>query len=200
MENIIGYSSDTTNVMFGSQNSVSQLLKSDVRHVHVVKCTPAQEIDPQKIEKYVPLNQVCLGLMTSQSLQETKAGARPNDVQMFQRDCRNFLIEGIIQVKQRFDLKQDILDTVECTLPINAFNLKPPSLNSIAVKLPYLKDIVDLNELDLQWRKHPFEDGLNPTLTWEEYWLKLKSAKLPSGDPKYSQLITFLGLIASFPF
>lgn len=39
MDNIIGYSSDTTNVMFGSQNSVSQLLKSDVRHVHVVKCS-----------------------------------------------------------------------------------------------------------------------------------------------------------------
>ena len=60
--------------------------------------------------------------------------------------------------------------------------------------------MVDLNELDLQWRKHPFEDGLSPTLTWEEYWLKVKSAKFPSGDPKYPQLITFLGLMASFPF
>ena len=39
MDNIIGYSSDTTNVMFGAHNSVSQLLKSDVRHVHVVKCS-----------------------------------------------------------------------------------------------------------------------------------------------------------------
>ena len=39
MDNFIGYSSDTTNVMFGAHNSVSQLLKSDVRHVHVVKCS-----------------------------------------------------------------------------------------------------------------------------------------------------------------
>ena len=184
----------------GQVQKLKKGMASNFMDVEYVRSTPAEEIDPQKIEKYVPLNQVYLGLMATQSLQEIKAGARPNDVQMFQRDCRNFLIEGIIQVKQRFDLKQDILDIVECTLPINAFNLKPPSLNSIAIKLPYLKDIVDLNELDLQWRKHPFEDGLNPTLTWEEYWLKVKSAKLPSGDPKYPQLITFLGLMASFPF
>ena len=185
------------------RGQVQKLIKgmaSDFMNFEYVRSTPAQEIDPQKIEKYVPLNQVYMGLMASQSLQEIKAGARPNDAQMFQRDCRNFLIEGIIQVKQRFDLKQDILDIVECTLPINAFNLKPPSRNSIAIKLSYLKDIVDLNELDLQWRKHPVEDGLNPTLTWEEHWLKVKSAKFPPGDPKYPQLITFLGSMASFPF
>lgn len=39
MENIIGYSSDTTNVMFGERNSVSQLLKSEHKNVHVVKCS-----------------------------------------------------------------------------------------------------------------------------------------------------------------
>ena len=185
------------------RGQVEKLIKgmaSDFMDVKYVKSTPAEEINPEKIEKYVPLGQVYTGLMASQSLQEIKAGANPNDVQMFLHDCRNFLIEGIIQVKQRFDLKQEILDIVECTLPENAFNLKPPSLHSIAMKLPYLKDMVDLNELDLQWRKHPFEDGLNSTLTWEEYWLKVKNAKLPSGDLKYPQLITFLGLMASFPF
>lgn len=39
MENIIGYSSDTTNVMFGERNSVSQLLKAEYKNVHVVKCS-----------------------------------------------------------------------------------------------------------------------------------------------------------------
>jgi hypothetical protein len=39
MKNIIGYSSDTTNVMFGEHNSVSQLLKSEVPHVKLVKCS-----------------------------------------------------------------------------------------------------------------------------------------------------------------
>ena len=38
MSNIIGYSSDTTNVMFGQYNSVSLLLKSEFSHVQLVKC------------------------------------------------------------------------------------------------------------------------------------------------------------------
>ena len=39
ISNIIGYSSDTTNVMFGENHSVSQLLKSEVGYVQVVKCS-----------------------------------------------------------------------------------------------------------------------------------------------------------------
>ena len=39
MENIIGYSSDTTNVMFGEYNSVSQLLKAEYANIVTVKCS-----------------------------------------------------------------------------------------------------------------------------------------------------------------
>ena len=39
MTRIIGYSSDTTNVMFGQHNSVAQLLKSDFNFIQVVKCS-----------------------------------------------------------------------------------------------------------------------------------------------------------------
>ena len=39
MENIIGYSSDTTNVMFGAHNSVAQLLKAEFPNVFTVKCS-----------------------------------------------------------------------------------------------------------------------------------------------------------------
>ena len=37
--NIIGYSSDTTNVMFGQYNSVVQLLKYEFSYVQAVKCS-----------------------------------------------------------------------------------------------------------------------------------------------------------------
>ena len=39
MTHIIGYSSDTTNVMFGQHNSVAQLLRSDFNFIQVVKCS-----------------------------------------------------------------------------------------------------------------------------------------------------------------
>ena len=39
MENVVGYSSDTTNVMFRERLSVSALLKADYPHVITVKCS-----------------------------------------------------------------------------------------------------------------------------------------------------------------
>ena len=39
MENIIGYSSDTTNVMFVEHNSVTQLLKAEYPNIFIVKCS-----------------------------------------------------------------------------------------------------------------------------------------------------------------
>ena len=39
MSNIIGYSSDTTNVMFGQFNSAAQLLKEEFPDVITVKCS-----------------------------------------------------------------------------------------------------------------------------------------------------------------
>ncbi len=39
LSNIIGYSSDTCNVMFGENLSVSTLLKKDFPHVTAVKCS-----------------------------------------------------------------------------------------------------------------------------------------------------------------
>lgn len=38
LKNIIGYSSDTTNVMFGQHHSVVSLLKNRLPHIVVIKC------------------------------------------------------------------------------------------------------------------------------------------------------------------
>lgn len=43
---------------------------------------------------------------------EIKAGAKQEDVQKFRSDCKNFLIESILQIKQRFDLEAEIHDIV----------------------------------------------------------------------------------------
>lgn len=39
MNNVIGYSSDTTNVMFGEKGSVVSLLKKDHPHVITIRCS-----------------------------------------------------------------------------------------------------------------------------------------------------------------
>ena len=49
-------------------------------------------------------------------------------------------------------------------------------------------------------RKYKIERNIKEILKNKENWLKVKSAKFPSCDPEYPQLITFLGLMAPFPF
>ena len=39
INNIVGYSSDTTNVMFGENHFISQLLRSEVSYVQLIKCS-----------------------------------------------------------------------------------------------------------------------------------------------------------------
>lgn len=39
LENVIGYSSDTTNVMFGGKGSIASLLKRDMPHVITIRCS-----------------------------------------------------------------------------------------------------------------------------------------------------------------
>ena len=64
----------------GQVETLIKGMASDFMDVKYIRSVPAQEIDPQKIEKHVPLDQVYLGLMASQSLQEIKAGANSSEV------------------------------------------------------------------------------------------------------------------------
>ena len=37
-------------------------------------------------------------------------------------------------------------------------------------------------------------------LSWDEYWSIIKNATIPTGEPKYPCLVTFVEIIASLPF
>ena len=118
----------------------------------------------------------------------------------FFADCKNFLVESIFQIQARFDITDPVHELVQCLLPSNAAALIPPSLGAICQKLPYLKDVVDLSMVDMEWRQHAFEDNAKPDLQWSEYWLKIRDAKTSSGKPKYQALIRFVSILASLPF
>ena len=47
---------------------------------------------------------------------------------------------------------------VDCINPENATALRSPSLAQILARLPYLNDIIQINELDREWRQHALED------------------------------------------
>ena len=185
------------NRLFQSEKPLLHCLRGEVLLTYV-KSTEAQDIDPADVQFHVPLHRLYLGVAATTTLQEM-TGARSCDVDTFRNDCKNFLIECIHQIKARFDIKSEIHDIAESLKPQNASQVAPPSLGPIADKLPYLKESLDIDELDREWRQHTFESGLTEDLMWDQYWLKVRDAKNPSGTVKYPTLVKFVGMIASFP-
>ena len=187
------------------KNEVEELIRSissdfmDIRHV---KVTNPKDIDPKNVTFHVPLNEVYVGVAATATLDEIKAGTSEEDTDLhnFMINCRNFLIESIEQIQRRFDLDAEIHDVVQCTLPQKAAARVPASLASVVKKLPYLNTILDTKKLDGEWRQHVFEENLGPDLSWEDYWMNVRNAKLSTGEPKYPNLSRFVEVVASFPF
>ena len=126
-------------------------------------------------------------------------GAKEEDVSAFRSCCRNFLVESIDQIQKRFDLDAEIHDIVQCTLPQNAASTIPPSLEGICQKLPYLREILNTEKLDREWREHAMHDKVNGDLSWEEYWTTVRDVKNPTGQPKFPNLTRFVQILATFP-
>ncbi|CAB4025775.1 Hypothetical predicted protein [Paramuricea clavata] len=155
MRNIIGYSSDTTNVMFRQYNSISQLPKSEFTYVQLVKCSC-------HLIHLVSFN-------AAVKLPKGKAG-----VDNFLTTCKNFLIESILQIQSQCDIDDPVHKIVQCLLPSNAAALKPHSLRSIC------QDTINLDKLDMQWRQDALEPKAKPELHWDEYWLNIRDTTTPT--------------------
>ena len=175
-------------------------IASDFMSIAYVKQVKPKEINPTRAGHHIPLHQVYVGVAATATMHGIKAGAKQEGVQKFRSDWKNFLIESILQIKQRFDLEAEIHDIVSCIAPGNAAACVPPSLVQIIQKLPYLNEILDTAKLDLEWREHVFEDDLKPDLYWDEYWKIAKDGKTPTRGPKYPNLTKFVEILASFPF
>jgi hypothetical protein len=167
--------------------------------VQYVKTADAKSIDPTNHEHNVSLKQVYLCIAASATMEEIEAGTRNEDVQQFRNDCKNFLIESVVQIQKRFDSDSEVLGVVECISPQKASARIPSSLSSIARKLPYLGEL-DLHQLDLEWREHLLEEKVSQNLHWDEYWNAIKNTKRPTGEQKYPTLLKFVEILASHPF
>ena len=177
-------------------------IASDFMKIPFVKAASPKKIDPTKVENQLPLKEIYLGVAATATLHEIKENVPEDhvDVKNFYVNCRNFLIEIILQVQRRFDLDSEIYDVIQCISPKKAAARVPSSLAEVVKKLPYLDTILNVRKLDAEWREHALDDNLAPSLKWEEYWNRVKDAKVPSGEEKYPNLTMCVEVLASFPF
>lgn len=184
------------------KHEVEELVKSiasDFIELGIVKTTVVKDLDPSDLTQHVPLHQTYVGVAATTTIQSLKDKAKDEDINKFLIDCKNFLIESIIQIKSRFDLNAEYHDLVECLQPQNATNLKPRSLARICEKMPCLKEVLDTSKLDLEWRLQALDEKLNANLPWDEYWLAVRDAQTPMREPKYPNLIKFFAILSSLP-
>ena len=144
-------------------------IASDFMTMDHVKDTKPKEIVPKCSSFHVPLEKVYIGMAATATLREIEIGAQREDVVKFRSNCKNFLVEAIVQMEKRFDLDAESHEIVQCTLPENAASMVPPSLKAICRKLPYLSEMLDTEKLDREWRQHAFESKINRDLNWNEY-------------------------------
>ena len=199
------------NRLFQSEQPLLHILKheieglvksiaSDFIDLGIVKTTQVKDLDPSDLTKHVPLQQTYVGIAATSAIHSIKDKAKDEDINKFFTDCKNFLIESILQIRSRFDLNAEYHDLVECLQPQSAANLNPRSLARICEKMPCLKEVLDTSKLDLEWRLQGLDAKLNANLSWEEYWLAVRDAQTPMGDPKYPNLIKFFATLSSLPF
>ena len=162
-------------------------IASDFIDLGIVKTTQVKDLDPSYLTKHVPLQQTYVGIAATSTIHSIKDKAKDEDINKFFIDCKNFLIESILQIRSRFDLKAEYHDLVECLQPQSAANLNPRSLARIGEKMPCLKEVLETSKLDLEWRLQALDAKLNANLSWEEYWLAVRDAQSPMGDPNYPQ-------------
>ena len=86
--------------------------------------------------------------------------ARPTDVTTFYTDCRDFSIEMITQIKERFDVTSEIYTIVQFLNPKNAAVLNPPSISRI-IESTFPSANLNENLLEFEWRGHIFEQEIN---------------------------------------
>lgn len=102
-------------------------IASDFMRLAIVKKTKAKDLNPTEVQQHVPLRQTYLEMGASVSL-EFDANAKAEEVNKFLITFKDFLIESVLQIKNRFDLNADYHDIVQCLHPSDVANLNPRSL------------------------------------------------------------------------
>ncbi|CAB3980774.1 Hypothetical predicted protein [Paramuricea clavata] len=116
------------------KDEVEGLLKSiasDFMVVQYIKETNPKDINPTNVLHHVPQNQTYIGIAATATIHKIEEGATNEDLDRFRSDCKNFLIEIILQIKQRVDLDAEIHDIVQCISPTKAAFRTPSSLAQI---------------------------------------------------------------------
>ena len=115
----------------------------------------------------------------------------------FFMSVRNFYITAVSEIKKRFNFDDDVFNLLPIVKPKNARQLSPQSLSGLFNRFPVLREIVNEDDAESEWREHVnlsddyFDVSSNHEyveLDPEIYWNRVFACKSPSGNLRFPNL------------
>lgn len=215
MSYVLGLMTDF-NILFQSESPLLHLLKPECEKLLKTICSNfidikyLRNIDIFKInhkntETFSDLDKVYVGISAHESiiLIKMKPNLNRHELETFYKSCQHFYIELVSEIKQRFDFSDSIFDLISIVEPSIAQSYNVKSLGNIFERFPYLKNVVNAQDLDNEWKRHALEYesyNLGDTHSAEDYWSKLFAFKNSVGYNIFPNLKVVINLLMILPF
>lgn len=180
-------------------------LCSNFLDISYVKGNQIFELEHNDPKHFVALEKICIGAKATESLENLKHEVNDNhSISQFLKTCLTFYIELVTQIKKRFDFKDDLYTLIDIVNPSIAQKYDVKSLGPVLKKFPNLKNFVDEQQLDNEWRQHALlnfkELELDKEESAEKYWHKVFSLTNPAGAPVFKNLTIVVRYFMVLPF
>ncbi|KAI4455591.1 hat family dimerization domaincontaining protein-related [Holotrichia oblita] len=153
---------------------------------------------------FCTLEDIYLGLAATQTLQDLKQTLPKEEISSFLKNCLSFYIELSTEIKNRFVFTDPIFEIIDILDPLMAQCFKIKSLSSVTSKFPFLKQYIDCQKLDNEWRQHGLMDhklyNLDPLKSAAEYWNDVMNLKNAAGIKLFSNLEVVIQFLLVLPF
>jgi len=216
MSYVLGILTDF-NVLFQSERPLLHCLQAEVdkmllnlcsnyMNIQYLKSVPIKSVEHNNPRHFLKLEEIYIGMAASQSFSDLgkNKNVSKNDKELFLINCMNFYIEAVTQIKKKFDFSDPVFECLEILEPKTAQSFKIKSLNKIINRFPCLKNVVDIQKVDAEWKTHALlnfeEKGLCSTYPAETYWKKVFDLKTTTGDPVFPNISKVVNLLLVLPF
>lgn len=208
------------NTMFQSELPLLHCLQPEVEKLikdictnymevkYVKSISDVMEISHSNPRNFVPLDQVYVGVSTAETINSLKndPNVSTQSMEQFFKTCLNFYVELAGQIKARFDFSDPLFKLIQFVQPNIAqddgFLIK--SLAPLLHRFPILKNFVNPQKIDSEWKAHNLLDHTNleldPSKPVNEYWEKVFKLKSNLGVELFPNLKILVRFILTLPF
>lgn len=180
---------------------------SNYMDISYIRTTATFSIQHKNPTYFMPIEKMYLGVAAQETLDSLKkdTGLPKKELDQFLVTCLNFYVEVVDQLKTRFDFSDPIFELLELVEPKNAQSFSIRNVSQLIVKrFPFMKDIINMQDLDTEWKRHALLDhvkeGLDPNKSSEEYWKIVFSLRTVSGSCIFPNLKIVINLLLILPF